>query len=56
VRVSALVLTRVNRPAASGASDTEVLSVTGTMTGYAAFLPASARVADSTPSAGNDRP
>lgn len=56
IRVSALVLTRMDRPAASGAPDTEVLSVTGTMTGYATFPPAAARVADSTPSAGNNRP
>lgn len=56
VNVSALVLTRINRPGASGAPDTEVLSVTGTMTGYAAFPTTSGRVADSTPSARNDQP
>lgn len=56
IRVSALVLTRIDRPAPSGAPDTEVLSVTGTMTGYAAFPPTSGRVADSAPAAGDNRP
>lgn len=56
VRVSSLVLTRIDRPAAGGAPDSEVLSVTGTMTGYGAFPPVSDRVADSTPSVGSNQP
>lgn len=56
INVSALVLTRVNRPAAGGAPDTEVLSVAGTMRGFAAFPANAGRVVDSTPSTRNDRP
>jgi type II secretory pathway component PulM len=56
VRVSSLVLTRLDRPAASGAPDSEVLSLTGTMTGYGAFPPVSGRVADSMPSVESNQP
>ncbi len=56
IRVSALTLTRIDRPAAPGAPDTEVISVSGTMTGYATFPAKSAHVADTTPSTRNDRP
>ncbi|HMI47518.1 MAG TPA: GspMb/PilO family protein [Gemmatimonadaceae bacterium] len=55
IHVSALTLTRVDRPAANGVPDTEVISLTGTMTGYAAFPATIARVADTTPTAGIDR-
>jgi type II secretory pathway component PulM len=56
IHVSALTLTRVDRPAANGAPDTEVISVTGTMTGYAVFPTGVTRVADTTPSTGTDTP
>jgi type II secretory pathway component PulM len=55
VRVSALTLSRVDRPVTSGAPDMEVISVTGTMTGYAAFPMITARLADTTPSPRADR-
>lgn len=47
IHVSALMLTRVDRPATAGVPDTEVLSVTATMTGYATFPAIVSRVADS---------
>ena len=56
IHVTALTLARVDRPAANGVPDTEVISVTGTMTGYAAFPATVTRVADTTPSTGSDRP
>jgi type II secretory pathway component PulM len=56
IHVSALTLARVDRPAANGAPDTEVISVTGTMTGYAVFPAIVTRVADTTPSTRTDRP
>jgi type II secretory pathway component PulM len=56
IHVSALTLARVDRPVAAGAPDAEVISVTGTMTGYAAFNGTTARLADSTPSARTDQP
>jgi type II secretory pathway component PulM len=55
IHVAALTLARLDRPAANGVPDTEVISVTGTITGYAAFPATIARVADTTPSAGIDR-
>jgi type II secretory pathway component PulM len=56
VRVSALTLARVDRPVTPGAPDMEVISVTGTMTGYAAFNGTAARLADTTPLASTNRP
>jgi type II secretory pathway component PulM len=37
VRVSALTLQRLDRPVAPGVPDTEVLAISGTMTGYTVF-------------------
>jgi type II secretory pathway component PulM len=51
ITVPALTLTRLDHPVATGVPDTEVLAVTGTMTGYATFLSAERRIADTTPSA-----
>ena len=56
IRVSALTLTRIDRPVAAGAPDTEVISVSGTITGYATFPATAGRVVDTTPSTRNDRP
>jgi len=56
IRVSALTLARVDRPVTAGTPDTEVISVTGTMTGYTAFNGNAARLADTTPLAGTNRP
>jgi Tfp pilus assembly protein PilO len=55
IRVSALTLAKVDRPVTSGAPDMEVITVTGTMTGYAAFPMNTARIADSMPSSRADR-
>lgn len=55
IRVSALTLTRIDRPVPAGAPDTEVISVSGTMTGYASFPATAGRVADTTPAASGDR-
>jgi Tfp pilus assembly protein PilO len=56
VHVSSLTLTRVDRPAAAGVPDMEIISLTGTMTGYAAFSGTGARLADSTPSLAGYQP
>jgi type II secretory pathway component PulM len=56
IRVSALTLARVDRPVVPGAPDMEVISVTGTMTGYAAFNRNAARLADTAPLASTNRP
>jgi type II secretory pathway component PulM len=56
IHVSTLTLAHVDRPVAPGTPDMEVISVTGTMTGYAAFNGTTARLADSTPSARTDQP
>ena len=49
ITVSALTLTRLDRPLAPGRPDMEVLAITGTMTGYATSFAAERRTADSTP-------
>lgn len=56
IRVSALTLTRMDRSVAPGAPDTEVLAVSGTMTGYASFPATAGRVADTAPPTRNDSP
>ena len=49
ITVSALTLTRLDRPLAPGLPDMEVLAITGTITGYATAFAAERRTADSTP-------
>jgi type II secretory pathway component PulM len=46
VRVSTLKLDHIDRPVAAGGPDIEVLSVTATMTGYAAFPDTAAETSD----------
>jgi type II secretory pathway component PulM len=56
VRVSALKLDRIDRPVTAGVPDTELISVTATLTGYAAFPESAARVTDTASLAGNHTP